>query len=465
MAVCVAGITVLQLYFTYQSYTVEERVFYRKVNEALNEAVDTAIVAHRESVVQQFKGWMADTTIVKISCSWDGKQRQTIFVLQDGTSVGSGGQVKMSMGHFGRADTITPGVKVKFINYMANEVQDMLKNGSIYFFTQRLGDSLEKRYQKTPISISILNKEYKKALQRRNINLPFSFTAKAGTAGYTTQKVNASPMRPSMVNWVQAGFPKTNMFLLQQLKWTIGGTVLLMVITLFCFGYTGWTLLSQQKLNALKDDFISNMTHEIHTPLTSITVTAQSLKQFSHDHEAQQSYLDIILYQSRKLAALTDEILTGAKLQKNGISLKDSVNINEVIIQAIKGSGTTIDCQLCPDDITIQGNTNHLVRAIGNLIDNAVKYGGEHAHITIKCTISNKQLHIEVADNGPGIPDAFKQKVFEQFFRMPSGNIHNIKGYGLGLSYVKKVILAHKGIITVADNVPAGAIFKIILPL
>jgi len=472
MAICVTAITGLQLYFSYQTYATEAKVFDRNINEALTEAVDDAFEIHRRDVVRHFKGWLSDTTIVNISCAWNAKQKVTVFTIKeveppftDKTTI------SLSLEQFPeKLEHITPRAKAVLIKHMEDVVYNDLKSGSVYFYTQKLGERLIKAYDKKSINLNSLERSYKTELQKRNIKELFKFNSGLkGSDVFKTKKVNIAIRRPYKQQWLYASFTNTNAYLLKQLKWVLLGSLLLLFITLVCFWYTVRVLLSQQKLNKIKDDFISNMTHEIHTPLASISITAEALKKFSHDKQSQESYLDIILHQSQKLSVLTDEILTGAKLEKEGIALSDTININNLLEEVIKGTpANNVLVKLVPlaESTNIKGNNNHLSRAIINLLDNAIKYTiSQNPEVVISCAVTNKQVIISITDNGPGIPDAYKQKVFEQFYRIPNGNVHNVKGYGLGLSYVQKVVLAHKGSIMVKDAAPAGSSFIITLPL
>ena len=171
--------------------------------------------------------------------------------------------------------------------------------------------------------------------------MPVSFTIEERSEESGIFCTDSANLATQGERWVNACFEDTDMFLLARLKWVIAGSLLLILITLACFWYTARTLLTQQKLNNLKDDFINNMTHEIHTPLASVIVTTEALKKFSHDEEARRNYIDIILHQSKKLSTLTDEILTGAKLEKKGMALNDTIDINN-LLQEIAGGFTGI---------------------------------------------------------------------------------------------------------------------------
>jgi len=469
MSLCVAGITALQLYYSYKSYAVESAVFERNINEGLDEAVDSMFSDRHNAVLKELRGWLTDTTFITISCKWNQEQKVTVFnIKQVVPSVNGQNEISMSLDYFTeRADSITPKARQIFIDHMIDYVGNELKKGSGWYYTQKLGDSINKAAFTDPHNMNQLQKRYKQALRRRGINLPFSFNLKKHPENsISTKKVNIAIGRPQKEDKLEATFTNVNVFLLRQLQWLLGSSILLFAIMLACFWYTLKILLSQQKLNALKDDFISNMTHEIHTPLTSIGVTAQALKQFAHSPEEQQNYLDIIVYQSNKLTLLTDEILAGTRLG-NIAEAKESIDLNNFVQGVLQGLGNDISGIVYTpcNTLNISVFRMPLARALGNLIDNALKYSPTDKRIAVACTVTDTALHITVADNGPGIAPQFRAKIFDTFYRIPTGNVHNIKGYGLGLSYVKKVADMHKGSIAVTDNIPQGAVFTLTLPL
>lgn len=467
MSLCVAGITALQLYFSHSNYKASEIAFAKDTNEAMLEAIDSTKQLHRVDVARQFREWVSDTTYAKISSKWDPIKKVTVFTLWQVRYPEREGSLVLTMDQLkGNLAPITPKGRAMFLDQMEDLVRDQLKNGSVLFFTQDLGQRVNHAYFETPVSLDVFKKQYGLALKRRGIELAFTITddRKAGDE-YCTDNYNIG-VRDEQ--WIMGCFSHTGSYLLREVKWIISGSLALIMITLVCFWYTARTLLSQQKLSRLKDDFISNMTHEIHTPLTSITVTAEALKKFSHNQKERQSYIDIILHQSRKLAVLTDEILTGARLEKEGLEMNDSIEVNQLLEDTLADfthERDRLKLNYCPQSVTLKGNKLHLHNTIANLVDNALKYNtSPDPVVTIACSVG-KNLKVTVSDNGPGISDADKKKVFDQFYRIPSGNVHDVKGYGLGLSYVKKVVGAHNGNITIEDNQPEGANFIITLPL
>jgi len=469
MLVCVIGVAGLQLYFTYTSYKVESTVFERTANEALKEAVDSAFEERHREVLHKLKGWLNDTTFVTISCAWNSQHKNTVFTIKQVVPFpNEQNEISMSMEDYHeRLDSITPAGKDVFIAYMVDYVSKELKKGSGWYYTYKLGDRINKEAWEIPLTTKKLSKFYKRSLKKRNIDIDFTFKSDSIKPGsFATHKINISVKRPEKATWARAYFQNTNIYVLQQLKWVIIGSVILVIITLGSFMYMVKLLLSQQKLSEIKDDFISNMTHEIQSPLSSVIITAEAMKAFEMTKKEQDSYIDIILYQSKKLTALADEILAGARLEKKGIELNNSIRLIDLLedlAAAYKGK-TAITFRI-ENAVAFKGNALHFTRSLTNIIDNAVKYNDDgNTDVSISITTKNKQIEIAIADNGPGIPDAFKEKIFDRFYRISTGNVHDVKGYGLGLSYVKKVIETHGGTVTVKNNNPKGSVFIITLP-
>jgi two-component system phosphate regulon sensor histidine kinase PhoR len=468
MSLCVAVIATLQFYYSYTNYKVAEKVFKRDANEALQEAVDSAYAIRREIVIKEFVGWMGDTTFIKLSCKWNPVQKVTQFTIKEVNPLpNSSAQntITMSVSDFAKKrDTLDKEAKEFFIAHMGGVVRDELKKGVVWFFTSGLGERLDKAYIKTPLKIELVAQQYKLALKRADIILPFSFNPKEKPKDeFVTDKVDISTSKAQRL--IYASFKDTDAYLLGRLKWIIMTSVLLMFITFGCFWYTLKTLFNQEKFSRLKDDFISNMTHEIHSPLSSVMITAEAMKEFDMTKEERDSYADIIVHQSKKLSALADEILAGAKLEKKGITLEDTIDLEGLLKDVVAIYKDKAAINYSGNTAIFKGNKSHFERAITNVVDNAIKYNeGENVKVEITTRTEDNEILLSIADNGPGIPDTYKIKVFDQFYRIPTGNIHNVKGYGLGLSYVKKVIQAHKGSITIKDNNPSGSIFVIRIP-
>lgn len=472
---CVTGIIGLQLFWNYQNYKTTVKNFDHDINEALNKAADREIDQRQQQIATRFKSWMADTTLITITCSLNEHYGNTVFHVKDthpkykdqnGFSFGLSSFTK-------KLTQITPAAKVVVINHVTDRMlRDDLKKGTVYFYTQRLGDSLTKVFEASKAAPVALSRFLKQELAVRNIYSSFVLNPPTNTQLYLSKVVNTNFRRPYQQDMVSIGFEDPNTYFLKKMKWIVIGSFLLIGITLCCFGYTVKTLLSQQKLAMLKDDFINNMTHELNTPISSIKITAEALKSFKHNPETQSEYLDIISYQAEKLTDLTTQVLNTGRLINTDKTHWTGINLNELLQQAIDDLKPQFDkhqalvnyhpLQPAPH---IKGDAQGLLSAFTNIIDNALKYTTDIANINITLSSPNGYAQIAFADNGIGIPPGYREKVFEKFFRVPQGNLHNVTGYGLGLSYVSQVIGQHNGAVSVSANQPQGSIITLKIPL
>ena len=494
MSCCVLGITALQLYWNYANYKISVLNFKKSANLAFGNAINREIAAQQDQLILKMKHWLADTSFVEITCDTKNRDSMTAFTIRDvhprfaEDSTRKSKYFQMGIDSIReKISVITPQLKAAFIRHFSeNTFKRDISNGSIWYYTQGLGDSITLAFNQVEPNPAQIARFFKAELAEKGIKSAFKlefslsqtkqaqeeFKAKNDTMNvknaFVTAIQDASLRRPYKSYLFLARLENTNRFYINEMKGLIGSSLLLIAITIFCFYYTLKTLFSQQKLVAMKNQFISNMTHEINTPIASIQVTADALLQFEMDSDSQKAYLEIIAYQTRKLGKLTEEILENTKLEHQAFLLDERITLVALLRTVVQGLNlddkTTWD--LPANDISIKGNALHLSQALTNIIENAVKYQGNGMpEIHISLHKDAEQATIQLADKGPGIPDSYKSKIFDPFFRVPNGNEHRVKGYGLGLSYVKKVLHLHKGHIRVADNQPRGTVFIVQLPI
>ena len=215
------------------------------------------------------------------------------------------------------------------------------------------------------------------------------------------------------------------------------------------------------------------MTHEFKTPISTIAISTQVLKdpgivQFP---ERLLNYATIIENENHRLKQQVERVLQMARLEKEDLGLKkESLDFHDLIHEAVKNksfqtAGVSIQLKFkaIPSIVTV--DKLHLVNVIYNLLDNAIKYNNRNPEIQISTSINNRMLQIEIQDNGIGIHKDNLKKIFNRFYRVPTGNLHDVKGFGLGLSYVKRIVEAHAGKITVVSESDRGSLFTIQLPL
>ena len=255
---------------------------------------------------------------------------------------------------------------------------------------------------------------------------------------------------------------------------TLVMSVLLIAFTVFCFWYIFKTIIQQKKLGELKDDFINNMTHELKTPIATMTVAIEGLQKFNalNDAEKTQRYLKTSRNELTRLNDIVSRVLNVAAFGNNEVKLlKEQINIDDLITDIVDteqlkaDKKVTITFENKSDLTTVNADRLHFRNVLVNLVDNAIKYSGEPVLINITCYKIGNNALFSVRDNGIGIPNSHISQIFNKFHRVPTGNVHNVKGTGLGLSYVKYVVEAHGGNVIAQSEVNAGSEFIISIPV
>jgi len=268
-------------------------------------------------------------------------------------------------------------------------------------------------------------------------------------------------------------FPNRKHFLSQQLSvWIVSTIVLIFILILLT--YLLFIILKQKRLSEIQKDFVNNMTHEFKTPLASIQLSADVLKNptILHNEQRLLNYATIISTEAKRLSHQVERVLQMAQGNKGEIQLSKSLFVWQTLIketlssfdQAIALKRATINLDLPTAPISYFGDQLHLRNCISNLIDNALKYTEKDPVITISIGIA-QQLRIAVEDNGIGINKNDQKLLFKKFYRVNTGNIHNVKGFGLGLSYVRLIINAHNGRIECESDLGKGTKFVVHLPI
>ena len=233
-------------------------------------------------------------------------------------------------------------------------------------------------------------------------------------------------------------------------------------------------MLQQRRLTEIKNDFVSNITHELKTPITTVGVALEALSSFNvlQQPDKTREYLTISKNELSRLALLVDKVLKMATFENKEPQLKmEDVNVEQLIRQILETlkvqfeqASAVVDFQTGGQDFVVRADRTHLTNVIYNLLDNALKYSRPAPVIELSLANTPDSLSLSITDNGIGIPGNYQRKIFEKFFRVPAGNRHNSKGHGLGLSYVAGVISKHGGQIEVASRPEQGSRFTIKLP-
>ena len=269
--------------------------------------------------------------------------------------------------------------------------------------------------------------------------------------------------------------PHQQRLIWKEMIWFILGAILFTIIITTAFFITIRTLLKQKKLSEIKSDFINNMTHEFKTPLATISLAVDALKndKVSGNKEKTDYFTGIIKEENKRMNKQVETILQAALLDKKEVQLNMKrllahdiiVNVLNNINLQVEEKGGKIDVELEAENDLIMADEVHFTNVINNLLDNAVKYSKDNLHIKLSTKNIGNQLKIKIEDNGIGMNKETLHRIFEKFYRAHTGNVHNVKGFGLGLSYVKTMIDAHNGSIKAESVLGKGSSFTISLPL
>jgi len=341
------------------------------------------------------------------------------------------------------------------------------------------------------ISKDLLDTLIKKELLNRNITLPYDFwvsLAQKDSLVYIKASNNSpeflskNTYKVTLTNFITrdpgmlfVSFPDKNSLIIGNMWATMMSSAGLLLVLVFIFAYTIYAIIRQKKISEMKTDFINNMTHEFKTPVATIMIASEALKdpEIVEDKSRISRLAGIIYDENVRLGNHIERVLSIARLEKKELKLERSdVNINELIVAVadsmdlqLQRKNAVINLQLNADPAVVSGDELHLSNVIYNLIDNANKYSTGAPRISVTTRNTTKHLYIEIADEGIGMTKEQTKRIFDQFYRVPTGNLHDVKGFGLGLNYVQDIITQMDGSIKVSSEKDKGTTFEIKLPL
>lgn len=469
----------LQAFWLTNSY---EKAYFDLRREA-NDIFRSTMMALRDSaLVKNFK--KVPDSVSRSTFTFTHKadtiSKGNMRVLQRGTQV----QIYVSGTERRDSDTLQA-----LLRPLASRIQDgKMESGN---FVLRLGsDSL---------SLDSIRHSFTKNLAQAKLNIPFEIRHKSSTPEqipFGGRAVFRSNLRDEIdqdfearvysnllyTDWFRFDpfhhysivLSKIQPLIIRQISPQILFSVFLTLITIAAFVVMYRSIRAQQKLMDLKNDFISNITHELKTPVTTVGVALEAIKNFKgqNNPELTKEYLDIAQNELNRLNILTDKILKSAIFDDKGLQINpEPVNLQQIVNQVMNSMKLLFEKQKAEVNLNVEGasfdllgGAVHLTSVVYNLLDNALKYSPLDPKVSVSLHASDSEIILKVKDNGIGIASEYKKKVFEKFFRVPTGDVHNIKGYGLGLSYVDSVVRGHKGTIEVESEPGKGSEFIIRLP-
>ncbi len=323
------------------------------------------------------------------------------------------------------------------------------------------------------IRVREIHNAYAKRLQQQNLSVPFSIHRLNKTRDDDERVFNEVTIgfKNPITYKLQLG--NTLPYLMKRISAPVLLSLFLVAFTVVSFSLLYRNLIRQKKLADIKNEFISNITHELKTPIATVSVAIEALRSFNATMDAQKTkeYLDISANELQRLSMLVDKVLKLSMFEKKEVELKyEPLDMKALVEEVTASMRLQFEKHKAKVNVSTNGDTSlkgdrlHLVSVIFNMVDNALKYSNGSPVLNINIEGSHDKIKLLISDNGIGIPAEYKEKIFEKFFRVPTGNVHNAKGYGLGLSYVAHVIKKHKGTISVEAKEEGGSNFVISLP-
>jgi two-component system phosphate regulon sensor histidine kinase PhoR len=480
MTACIVGINAFQAYWLWKNYQIDRQQFSQTVQDALFQVLEQQQVGEaRRLLGKKLQGStaLADSHSSRIIIRQYGSESQQtrVFFYDQPDSLSKTPKT-------GKQST-----KRLIVTYNTNQQRtDNLPPLPADSIARRISSLVMLNWAGgKKLNLPKLKIDYRTELLRRSIDTDFQLDTitihpRHGNSdvlifkndGQQSDSVNRLQTSPLPINpvqnlFVQASFTTPSFYLLRRMGWLLGGSLLLLLLTTGCFLFMLSTIMRQKKLSEVKNDFINNMTHELKTPIATVTAAIEALQNFGalNDPQRTQTYLAISQNNLQRLSDLVEKVLNLAVEEKRELTLRpESVNLAELAHDLITNHQLRAPKPVAfisdiPAETSVLVDRVHFGNALNNLIDNAINYSREQVHIRLAFRQNRDGWQLSVVDDGIGILKTYQSAIFDRFFRVPTGNLHTVKGFGLGLAYVRQVVERHGGHIQVQSEPGKGSEF------
>ena len=513
MSVSLIGIIFIQSFFILKNYEENNKQFSINVNYVLEETTSDVERNEFRKYVRKFRDLIANEALLNV----DTLSIQNLIIIDENpekreTIIYKNGVIEESLiipktkSYYEDITDLVSDSKNISIKRLSNQREEkvfsnrriednlspeqfLLKVGKISKSKEVLFESAYNDISKrNPIEerigdINKFEKIIKRNLERMNINLDFEYAVfdQDSITKISSEKFDLSNQSYSSLIFkdendlsnysLKVAFPGRTPFLLGSLVSVIITSIIFTSIIIIAYVTTILLLLRQRQISQIKTDFINNMTHEFKTPIATINLALSAIKNPKTivNKEKVKKYLQMIYDENNRMHDQVENVLMISHLERNQLNIeKTKQDINEIIDLAIshvslivENNNGNIITEKDADNSMVIGNETHLINVMVNILDNAIKYNDNSPEIFIKTLNIGSRVLIEIKDNGIGMSKAVQSKIFEKFYRKQTGDLHDVKGHGLGLAYVKKIIAFHNGNITVDSAVGKGSKFTI----
>jgi len=508
MGISLLGIVVVQFYWFNNSVKVKNELFDRSVNEAMNKAVRRLETGHDLKMIRNFangdsSNWdnmipppppppIPDFDNIEVKVQKDSINGRIMMITAKSGKVKSGSHSIRFQSNFGNSRKNIKGTKDTIMSIKDSLIVSELPEtgnqvGKKIRQLEKLSKQIAIEYNGWETGRLIDEKQLKNLLKEelidRAIPIDFNFTINPDDSIMKTKtadpvkwyKVNLFPDDVFRKNIELAiYFPDRSLFIGHTTNLLLGISVAFTLIIFLTFSLSIFLIIRQKKISEMKSDFINNMTHEFKTPIATISIAADSISndKVIADEEKVRFFTGMIKKENLRMNDQVERILQIARLDKKEFEFNfRAINVHELIDDAVRGillqvgkKGGNIVTKLEATNPVVTTDPIHFTSLLYNLLDNANKYSPEEPQITVSTINCPKGIYLSVEDKGIGMSKAVQARIFDKFYRLTTGNIHNIKGFGLGLSYVKAILEANNGSIKVYSEPGKGSKFVVFVP-
>jgi len=455
------GLMMIQVYWIRDAVKVKQAVFFRDVNEAMSRVIfELDRIRFEERIIHQRKNYLQQKYLQQMH---DSLNRVIFHGMQN---IKTTGDLDIFIQKTNQANKTLEQLSIRLLGLDAGS--GLLNNKDV--IDSLISSELRKKRIRTKYEFGILSPVTNSMLLQKTGEYPEELLNESFV-------FNLSPLGVAYgyPNKLLLYFPNEKRFIVKQLWILLIVSIFLFLVIIVSFLLSIFIIFKQKRLSVMKNDFINNMTHEFKTPISTIALACEALKDkdIQKSETIYNSYISVINEENSRLGVMAEQILQTAVIEKGQLKLqKETVNMHAIIEQAVNSKkisaqekGGEIEMQLKAGDSQLLGDTTHLTNVIVNLLDNALKYMLNVPKIVVNTINTKDTLLIRIQDNGIGISKSNQKKIFDKLYRVPTGNQHDFKGFGLGLNYVKATVELHNGTVTVDSEPGKGSTFTIQLPI